>query len=119
MLSAMKRVLLFVAIALLAYAADISGKWAFEVETDMGSGSPTFVFKQDGSKLTGTYTGQFGEAPLTGAIQGGKVEFSIEVAPAGEKLTVTYTGTLDGERAMKGTVNFAGQALGKFTAKKQ
>lgn len=115
----MKRLLLLLATAVLVFAADVTGTWSFQVDSDMGSGTPTFTFKQDGSKLTGTYSGQLGEAPLTGTVNGDKVEFSFEVAPAGEKLTVKYAGTLDGATAMKGSVEFGGQAKGTFTATKK
>jgi hypothetical protein len=40
-----------------AFAADISGAWQFTLETAKGKGSPSFEFKQDGEKLTGTYSG--------------------------------------------------------------
>ena len=43
---------------------DVTGKWAFAVETAAGSGTPTMTFKQDGEKLTGHYSGQLGEADL-------------------------------------------------------
>src|SRR2546421_2658180 len=49
-----------------APGADISGAWEFVVETAQGSGSPSFEFKQDGEKLTGTYSGIFGRAPISG-----------------------------------------------------
>ena len=114
----MKRLLLFLAAAVLAIAADITGTWNFNVETDMGSGTPTMTFKQDGKTLTGTYKGQLGEAPLRGTVEGNKVEFSFEVSPTGDKITIKYAGTLDGN-TMKGTVDLAGQATGKFTATKQ
>src|SRR3974377_348341 len=65
-LAGMKRLLLFLAAAVLAIAADITGTWNFNVETDMGSGTPTMTFKQEGNVLTGTYKGQLGEAPLRG-----------------------------------------------------
>lgn len=114
----MKRVLMFLATAALAFAADITGTWNFTVETDMGSGTPTMTFKQDGNKLAGTYKGQLGEAPLQGTVNGDKVEFSFEVSPAGDKIAVKYTGTVTGDK-MTGTVDLAGQATGKFTASKQ
>lgn len=114
----MKRLLLFLAAAALAFAADITGTWNFNVETDMGSGTPTMTFKQEGTALTGTYKGQLGEAPLHGTVEGNKVEFSFEVSPTGDKITIKYAGTLDGN-TMKGTVDLAGQATGKFTATKQ
>ena len=66
-------------------AVDISGKWQFTVDTDAGSGSPTFVFKQDGEKLSGTYSGLFGTAQLTGTVKGDAIEFSFEAAVQDQK----------------------------------
>ena len=59
------------------FAHDISGSWEFSVDTAAGSGSPSFVFKQDGEKLTGTYTGLFGKADLTGTVKGDQTRFQI------------------------------------------
>ena len=73
----MKRLLLLLATAATLLAADITGAWEFNVETDMGSGNPSFTFKQDGTKLTGDYSGQLGSAPLTGTVEGDKVEFTF------------------------------------------
>jgi hypothetical protein len=114
----MKRLLLLFSAAVLAFAADLTGTWNFNVETDMGSGSPIMTFKQDGNNLTGTYKGQLGEATLHGTVDGNKVEFSFEVSPTGDKFLVRYTGNVDGN-TMKGTVDLAGQATGKFTATKK
>jgi len=104
----MKRLLLFFAAAALAFAADITGTWTFDVETDMGSGSPTFTFKQDGENLTGTYKGQLGEAPIKGKVTRDKVEFSFEISPTGEKMTVVYSGKLSGGNAIQGSVDYGG-----------
>src|SRR6266436_1508120 len=62
-----------VALSLAMLAADISGTWEFTVETSQGSGSPSFEFKQDGEKLTGTYSGMFGKAPISGTVKGDKL----------------------------------------------
>ncbi len=45
-----------------AQAVNVSGKWNMKVETSAGSRIPVFVLKQTGEIITGTYTGQFGEA---------------------------------------------------------
>src|SRR5437016_3175487 len=66
-----------IAMACIALAADISGAWQFTVETAQGSGSPTFEFKQDGDKLSGTYSGRFGTAPISGTVKGNDVEFTF------------------------------------------
>jgi hypothetical protein len=114
----MKTIALLFLTAALALAADISGKWRFNVETDMGSGSPTFTFKQDGDSLTGTYSGAFGEANVTGKVNGDKVEFWFDASPGGEKITIKYAGVVE-ENKMKGTVDLGGQAKGTFTAEKE
>jgi hypothetical protein len=96
---------------------DITGAWIFQVETQAGSGSPSFTFKQEGEKLTGKYKGAFGEADLTGTVKGDQVEFSIKVSGQIEG-TVTYTGTTDGKE-IKGKAKFAELGEGTFTGKKQ
>jgi hypothetical protein len=96
---------------------DISGSWAFEVETAAGSGNPTFNFKQEGEKLSGKYQGLLGESNLTGTVKGNQVEFSFKVNGQVEG-TVVYTGTTDG-KTIKGKVNLAGVGDGTFTGKKQ
>ena len=110
----MKTLVLFFALAALMFAADISGKWSFEVVLDAGSGSPTFEFTQTGETLTGMYHGQFGEAKVTGTVKGDKVEFTF----GGAAGTVKYSGTLDGEKKMKGTVDYGEAGKGTFTATK-
>lgn len=84
----MKILALLILSAAMSFAADISGKWTFNVVLDAGSGSPTFEFQQTGDKLTGTYHGQFGDAKLTGTVTGNNVEFTF----SGQAGTVKYTG---------------------------
>ena len=102
-----------------ALAHDISGKWTFNVETDAGSGSPNFVFKQDGEKLTGTYSGTFGTADLKGTVKGDAIEFAIEIDVGGQKGTVIYKGTIESAAKMKGDVELAGLGKGTWTGSKQ
>jgi hypothetical protein len=63
----MRRLLLLTLFSVAAFAADVSGTWSFNVDTDAGSGTPTFVLKQSGEELTGTYSGALGEAKVKGA----------------------------------------------------
>lgn len=119
---------LAVLIALVAAAAsadaqkptfDVTGTWAFEVQTDQGAGSPTITFKQDGEKLTGHYNGTFGDADLTGTVTGVDISFSFSSSVQGFSLTSTYKGTVESETAMKGTVTIDQVGGGTFTAKKK
>ena len=96
-------------------AADISGTWQGEVKTDAGNGNPSFVLKQEGEKITGTYSGQLGEAKLTGTIKGDEVTFSFDA-----QVTVVYVAKVDPSgKKMSGTVDLGGQASGTFTAEKK
>ena len=106
-------------VAAQATKVDLTGRWAFNVETSAGSGTPTITLKQDGDKLTGHYSGQLGEADLTGTVTGAEFTFKFTVDAQGNNLECTYKGAADGKDALKGTVNIAGLADGTFTAKKQ
>ena len=96
---------------------DVTGAWSVTVETEAGSGNPSFNFKQEGEKLTGRYKGLLGEFDLTGTVKGDKIEFSFKATGQVEGV-VTYSGTTDG-KTMKGKVSLASLGEGTFTGKKQ
>ena len=99
---------------------DVTGKWAFNVQTEAGSGSPTVTLKQDGEKLTGHYSSQtFGEQELTGSVKGPDLKFSFSADVQGNSLAVTYTGKVENKDSLKGTVDLGGLGQGTFTAKRQ
>ncbi len=115
----MRRLLALALVSMAAFAADISGTWNATVELDVGSGTPTFVLKQTGDQITGTYSGAMGEAKVKGTITGDKVEFRFDVAPDSDTVTAVYTGTLAGDKTMKGTVKIGTVGSGTFTATKK
>lgn len=106
---------LLLALAVIAAANDISGIWKAEVMTDAGNGSPTFVLKQDGEKLTGTYSGALGEAKVTGTVKGREVTIQFDAGAP-----IVYVGTLDeAGKTITGTCDLGGQASGTFKATRQ
>jgi len=100
-------------------AVDISGNWLFNVDTGAGSGQPTFTFKQDGEKLTGTYSGAFGKANIAGTLKGGVVKFSFTADAGGQSADITYTGKVLSKDSMEGTVQLGGLGEGSWTGKRQ
>ena len=98
--------------------ADVTGTWSFQVEIGGNSGTPTMTFKQDGEKLSGHYSGAFGEAPLTGTIKGNAIEFAIDVSLEGNAVHIVYSGTVEKD-SMKGKVSIADLGEGTFTAKRK
>jgi hypothetical protein len=109
MISAM---LLFTAASLFA-AADLTGTWCAKVDLGAQKGSPTFNLKQEGEKLTGTYSGALGESQIRGTVKGNEVTWDFEASG----VAVHYAGKIsdDGSR-IGGTVDYGGQASGTFVA---
>ena len=99
---------------------DVTGKWAFNVQTSAGGGTPTVTLKQDGDKLTGHYSSAtLGEADLTGTIKNADLTFSFTASVQGTSINVTYTGTVADKDSMKGTVSLGDVGEGTFTGKRQ
>lgn len=96
---------------------DVTGTWNMTVETQAGSGSPTFDLKQEGDKVTGQYNGQLGQAAVTGTVKGNEVTLQYTVSGQGQELTVVYTGVVEGD-TMKGKVTLGQFGEGTFTGKK-
>jgi hypothetical protein len=103
---------------LAAQAANVTGEWSFNVQTDQGGGTPTITFKQDGEKLTGNYAGQLGNADLTGTMKGDAIHFTFTLDVQGQQAPVTYDGTVE-KNTMKGKMDIAGMVNGTFTATKK
>jgi hypothetical protein len=101
-------------------AANLAGTWLFSVDLDGGGhGDPTFVFKQDGDKLTGTYDGPLGHQDVTGTVTGNKAVFGFQASQDGETVKLTYTGTIESQTKMSGTIEFSTGEKGKWTATKK
>ena len=98
---------------------NISGKWIMDVRLEAGSGTPSFDLTQEGETITGTYTGQLGEAPVPGIIKDNNIELNIKVTAMGQEITMLYTGILKGDGGMKGTVKIGQFGEGTFTGKKK
>lgn len=75
-------------------ATALTGKWQMTLEMEVGTSSPVLVFKQDADKLTGTYTGRYGEYPLVGKVDGKKVEFVVTINAEGTETRMAFTGEL-------------------------
>jgi hypothetical protein len=97
-----------------AQSIDVSGKWNMKVETSAGSGTPVFVLKQAGETITGTYSGQLGEAAVTGTLKEKAIRLEFK---AGE-YNVVYDGTVEGN-TMKGKLNIGDVAEGTFSGMKE
>ena len=108
-----------VAVGAAQQKVDLTGKWTFNVQTDAGTGTPTFDVKQEGEKLSGHYAGTLGESEFTGTSNGKDFTIQFSVDAQGMKLDVTYKGTIESKDSVKGSVNIAGLGEGSFTGTRQ
>ena len=115
----MKKLLTLAAIcAIAASAADITGNWKGTAEGPNGAIERTFVFKQDGTKLTGETTSEFlGKSVINeGKVEGDDISFSITANFNGNEMKLAYKGKISGDE-IKLTSDFSGQSI-NWTLKK-
>jgi len=99
-------------------AADISGAWNLKGEIAGNNLDVKCTLKQDGEKLAGTCkTNEMPESKTTGEVKEKTVSIQYDVEYEGQTYTLVYTGTLDTETSVKGTVE-AGGASGDFAGSK-
>jgi len=104
-----------------ASAIDISGTWVISVNLERGSPTDpmTFVFKQEGEKLTGAQSNRPGEHIVTGTVKGKKVAFVVEGKNSrGAPYKSAWTGMIASATRMSGTAEF-GKGPGEWTAVKK
>ena len=100
-----------------AFSDDINGTWVTEVTAPKvgsgggfggggpGGGAPagprkmTHVFKVDGAKLGGKFTGLWGNTNdiVEGKIDGNKLTFDVKVNARGSEFTLKFQGTVSGD----------------------
>jgi hypothetical protein len=106
--------------SIVAFAADVTGKWVGEANPSGKGGPPTFNLKQDGTKLTGTASARGGEVEISnGKVEGDKVSFEVprDMGDKG-KFTTKYSGTVSGT-TMKLTAEMEGRGSRDITLTKQ
>lgn len=79
--------------------ANLTGSWQVSWATAKGNQREvTMQIKQDRNKLSGSFQGARGSAPLKGSVKGNEVSFSVKV----RRRQVSFSGTVDGNK-MSGT----------------
>ncbi|MBZ5625799.1 MAG: hypothetical protein LAQ69_44975 [Acidobacteriia bacterium] len=97
----------FAVFVLTASAADVTGTWKAIAETSNGNLETTFVFRVDGTKLTGTTSIQgMGVTPISeGKIDGDNLSFLVAANLNGKEVKLSYKGKVTGNE-MKITLEF-------------
>ncbi|MBI3679744.1 MAG: hypothetical protein HY235_05045 [Acidobacteria bacterium] len=89
---------LLLAVLTPALAADVTGKWTAQFETQIGQQNYTYEFKVDGNKLTGKAASGRGEVPIQeGALNGDDISF-VEVRKfQDQEIRIEYKGKVSGD----------------------
>jgi len=106
-----------------AYAADVTGKWTTQFDSQVGVQKYTFELKADGANLAGTAISKIADAEevrtaLTeGKINGVEITFVENLKYQGMDLRIVYKGTVSGDE-IKFSRNVADQGGETFVAKR-
>jgi len=122
----MRARILTIAVALAAtaavvFAADVTGTWTAAFDTQVGKQEYTYVFKQEGTKLTGKAISAFAKAETTiteGSVNGDDITFVEDLNYEGMPLHIVYKGKISGNE-IKFVRNMADIAMEEATAKKK
>jgi hypothetical protein len=100
--------------------AAVTGSWALSTNVQGNTGAPNCTFKQEAEKITGTCDAPNNtQSEVSGEVADTKVTFRYTIEWEGSPLTLVFTGTLDADTTMKGTMEVQPMGVpGEFTAKK-
>jgi hypothetical protein len=99
---------------------EIAGAWQADISTDIGPFKGTMKLVREGAKVTGTWSGDFGEnLPVIGTWRDGYVEFGLSGRMSGvtAPVAVKFAGWVDDDSA-GGRMRVEGQADGKWFARR-
>ena len=104
------------------YAADITGTWTAEFDTQVGLQKYTYEFKAEGTKLTGKaiadIAGSKSETTIQdGTINGDEISFVEMQDYQGQQVRMVYKGTVSGDE-IKFSRNVADMVDEEFVAKR-
>lgn len=105
------------------HAADITGTWKAEFDTQIGLQKYTFTFKQDGTKITGKATSDIEGRKHEVELQDGKLDVDtitfIEILPFQDTdIRISYKGKISGDE-INFTRNVADFVTEELVAKRQ
>ena len=93
---------------------DMSGEWAISFNAPQGPQEFTMYVQQQGPRLSGRLTSEYGEFPLRGSIDGSAFTINWSMPDAGRELDITFTGKVEGDN-MAGTAKLGNRGTGQLS----
>jgi hypothetical protein len=94
--------------------ADIAGEWAVTFGTPQGPQEFTMYVVQEGPRLSGRLTSEYGEFPLRGSLDGSNFTITWSLPDGGRELEVTFSGKVDGD-SLTGTAKLGTRGSGQLS----
>ena len=98
-------------------APDVTGEWEAEYVTPLGPQELKIYLQQEGPRISGHTTSEFGEFQVRGSINGADVKFSWTEVDGGKNVTISVTGKIDGDK-ITGTASVGEHGSGAFRAER-
>ena len=93
---------------------DMSGEWAIAFNAPQGPQEFTMYVQQQGPRLTGRLTSEYGEFPLRGSIDGNAFTINWSMPDGGRELDITFAGKVEGDN-MTGTAKLGNRGTGQLS----
>ena len=103
--------------SLLVVSADVTGEWEAHYVTPLGPQELKMYLQQEGPRISGHTTSEFGEAPIRGTINGDDVTLSWSEVDGGRTLQISVTGKIEGD-TITGNAKLGDRGEGKFRAER-
>ena len=113
----MIRVAVLALAAFVLAASDVTGEWEATYTTPLGPQELKIYLQQEGPRITGHTTSEFGEFAVRGSIAGDDVKLSWSEVDGGKTLDIVVTAKIDGE-ALVGTAKLGDRGEGRFRAER-
>jgi hypothetical protein len=113
----LRTVLAAAVLALAPQSASLTGEWSATVMAPRGVLEYTMYLNQEGPRLTGYFQSQYGEIPLKGTIDGGRIKLTWTMMDGSREVSVTMSGTVK-EDTITGTATLGTIGEGAFRAER-
>jgi len=98
-------------------AIAIDGAWVIRLDMPVGVATPNVTFTRKGDDLSGTYSGRYGDFPITGLVKGKVMTFTFVMGSDTAPVTVCFTGEwLDDSATLRGTATIGELGQATWTA---
>src|SRR5215831_5506445 len=97
--------------------ADVTGEWDASYATPLGPQELKIYLTQEGPRISGHTTSEYGESQVRGTINGADIAFTFEATDGGKAVVIRVTAKVEGAR-MRGTAKIGDRADGAFSAER-